>query len=326
MSENLMSSFYEALTKNPREKCRVLSIQSHVVHGYAGNKCSVFPLQLHGFEVDPINSVQFSNHAGTLFENVAYKHVKGQTLNDSQLSDLYEGLKLNDINNYAYILTGYCGNPSFLMKIADIVRDIKKKCPDVVFVCDPVLGDNGRYYTPKELMPIYRDVLVPLANVITPNVFELSELSGETISNESECLRAMDAMHRKGVQTVVVTSGLETATTKFCYGSKIVESGKPPLQYRFDIPILPGMFVGTGDVFSSLLVVWLEKLNGDMKGAIERVIGSLQGILRRTAEPVYASNPGPDYRPDVRELELRLVQSRADLLLPRFPITITKLQ
>lgn len=37
---------------------RVLSIQSHVVHGYAGNKCAVFPLQLHGFDVDFINSVQ----------------------------------------------------------------------------------------------------------------------------------------------------------------------------------------------------------------------------------------------------------------------------
>lgn len=43
---------------------RVLSIQSHVVHGYVGNKCAVFPLQVLGFEVDPINSVQFSNHTG----------------------------------------------------------------------------------------------------------------------------------------------------------------------------------------------------------------------------------------------------------------------
>lgn len=40
------------------------SIQSHVVRGYVGNKCSVFPLQLLGFDVDPVNSVQFSNHTG----------------------------------------------------------------------------------------------------------------------------------------------------------------------------------------------------------------------------------------------------------------------
>lgn len=50
---------------------RVLSIQSHVVHGYVGNKCAVFPLQLHGFDVDPINSVQFSNHAGKTVLSVA---------------------------------------------------------------------------------------------------------------------------------------------------------------------------------------------------------------------------------------------------------------
>lgn len=43
---------------------RVLSIQSHVVHGYVGNKCCVFPLQSLGYDVDPICSVQFSNHTG----------------------------------------------------------------------------------------------------------------------------------------------------------------------------------------------------------------------------------------------------------------------
>ncbi|VDK45317.1 unnamed protein product [Anisakis simplex] len=316
MNDQWINALYEAFTKNPRENSHVLSIQSHVVHGYVGNKCSVFPLQLHGFEVDAINSVQFSNHAGILFENV-----------------------------------GYCGNPSFLMKIADIVKDVRTKNPDVIFICDPVLGDNGRYYAPKELMPIYRDTLIPLANVITPNVFELSlvslsfifaflifcilcctqeiflfELSGESITNEMECLNAIDKMHEKGVETVVVTSGLETETTKFCYGSKITEAGKPPVQYRFDIPIIPGMFVGTGDVFSSLLLVWLEKLDGDLKGAIEKVIGSLQGLLRLTTRDLYASNPGPEFRPDVRELELRMIQSRADLLVPRFQIKTTQLR
>ena len=59
---------------------RVLSIQSHVVSGYVGNKSAAFPLQVQilnicsfilikyfqllGFEVDTINSVQFSNHTG----------------------------------------------------------------------------------------------------------------------------------------------------------------------------------------------------------------------------------------------------------------------
>ena len=43
---------------NATEELRVLSIQSHVVSGYVGNKSATFPLQLLGFEVDAINSVQ----------------------------------------------------------------------------------------------------------------------------------------------------------------------------------------------------------------------------------------------------------------------------
>lgn len=49
-------------------RARTSSIQSHVVRGYVGNKCSVFPLQLLGFDVDPVNSVQFSNHTGEACE------------------------------------------------------------------------------------------------------------------------------------------------------------------------------------------------------------------------------------------------------------------
>lgn len=56
------------------------------------------------------------------------------------------------------------------------------------------------------------------------------------------------------------------------------------IQYRFDIPKLPGMFVGTGDIFTSLLVVWLDKFHGNIKLAIEKVISSIQGLLRRTGE------------------------------------------
>ena len=39
-------------------------------------------------------------------------------------------------------------------------------------VCDPVMGDNGRMYVPAELLPLYREHIVPLADIITPNQFE----------------------------------------------------------------------------------------------------------------------------------------------------------
>ncbi|VDM52347.1 unnamed protein product [Angiostrongylus costaricensis] len=248
----------------------VLSIQSHVVHGYAGNKASVFPLQLNGFEVDPINSVQFSNHAGNVeFLNLPkrYEYVKGQKLTDVELTELYEGLKLNTVNQYSFILTAiYCPN-----------------YPRLLSVCDPVMGDHGKYYVSKELLPIYKEVIVPLADTLTPNAFELGELVGFCITNEEDCLHGMDVIHGLGVTNVVVTSGVVASDgpdTLTCYAS---EKGNIR-RFRFRFPRLRGQFVGTGDVFTSLLIVWLTNCNNDIREAVGHVLGCMQGLIRRTSK------------------------------------------
>ena len=103
---------------------RCLSIQSHVVHGYVGNKCAVFPLQLLGFEVDFINSVQFSNHT-------QYPTVKGQVLQGEELEALVEGLEANNLIKYTHLLTGYIGSESFLRSVLTVLKTVKKHCPKV---------------------------------------------------------------------------------------------------------------------------------------------------------------------------------------------------
>lgn len=94
---------------------------------------------MHGFEIDCINSVQFSNHTG--YEN----GFEGYYLSQNNLIKLYHGLKKNKINNYSYVLTGYCGTEEFLHQISIIVKDIKLNNLKTIYVCDPVLGDNGKY-------------------------------------------------------------------------------------------------------------------------------------------------------------------------------------
>ncbi|KAI1241500.1 hypothetical protein IHE44_0004973 [Lamprotornis superbus] len=166
-------------------ECRVLSIQSHVVRGYVGNKAATFPLQVLGFEVDTVNSVQFSNHTG-------YAHWKGQVLNSDELHELYEGLKLNKVNRYDYVLTGYTRDTSFLAMVVDIVQELKQQNSDLVYVCDPVMGDKwngeGSMYVPKDLLPVYRDKVVPVADIITPNQFEAELLTGRKIYTEKDAL------------------------------------------------------------------------------------------------------------------------------------------
>lgn len=150
----LLSASASVSTKmnvGPSSAGRALTIQSHVVSGYVGNKCAVFPLQLHGFDVDPILSVQFSNHTG-------YGSWKGEVMTGDQLWSLVEGLETNGLlEGYTHLLTGYIGSASMLRTVARLVRKLRAHNPNLVYVCDPVLGDNGKMYVPAELATIYRD-------------------------------------------------------------------------------------------------------------------------------------------------------------------------
>ncbi|KAL5106221.1 Pyridoxal kinase [Taenia crassiceps] len=92
------------------ESKRVLSVQSHVVHGYVGNKSAVFPLQLHNYEVDSVNSVQLSCHTRSPFLTLCpseYVHCSGQVLTQKHLKSIYDSLSQNGSAHYDALLTGY---------------------------------------------------------------------------------------------------------------------------------------------------------------------------------------------------------------------------
>jgi len=176
---------------------RVLSIQSHVVQGHVGNKSAIFPLQLLGFEVDSINSVQFSNHTG-------YPTFKGTVTTGDELWSLVEGLEANGLlDNYTHLLTGYIGSLSCLETIVKVANVLREHNPNITFVCDPVMGDDGRLYCPPDLVPAFRDMVVPLGTLLTPNQFEAETLTGIKISSEADALRACSRLHEMGPQSVV---------------------------------------------------------------------------------------------------------------------------
>jgi len=187
------------MTEGATSSARVLSIQSTVVHGYVGNKSAVFPLQTLGIEVDPINSVQFSNHTG-------YPIFTGHTLDGPQLKELVRGLTENGLIDHTHLLTGYMKSPSILRTVVETLRLLREKNPNTTYFCDPVMGDNGELYVPEELVPVYRDEVVPLATVLTPNQFEAETLTGVTITSDGDAVTAMDRLHAQGVKIVVITS------------------------------------------------------------------------------------------------------------------------
>jgi pyridoxine kinase len=273
----------------------VLSIQSHVVHGHVGNSAAVFPLQLHHYEVDAINSVQFSNHT-------QYKHVRGQRLKEKDLQDLFEGLSLNDLTkNYTHLLTGYIGDVTFLNGIAHVVEELRKKNPKLIYMCDPVLGDDGKLYVPSELVQAYKNVLVPLADIITPNHFEASILTDtnadDIVNGDIDIIDLLDKLHAMGPRTVILTSiPSPNDSLLTLYASRLtpykldtdgngIGNGKKLDRelYKLEFPKIKSFFTGTGDLVASLILANMKE-NSPLPLALERAVASVQHVLKYTAE------------------------------------------
>lgn len=306
----------------------MLSIQSHVVRGYVGNRAATFPLQVLGFEIDAVNSVQFSNHTG-------YAHWKGQVLNADELHEVYEGLKLNNVNKYDYVLTGYTRDKSFLAMVVDIVRELKQQNSRLVYVCDPVMGDKwegeGSMYVPEDLLPVYKEKVVPVADIITPNQFEAEILTGRKIHNQEEALEVMDVLHSMGPDTVVITSSdlssprgsdylivLGSQRIRHPDGSVAVE------RIRMDIHKVDAVFVGTGDLFAAMLLAWTHKHPNNLKMACEKTVSAMHHVLQRTIKSAKAQ-AGEGQKPSPALLELRMVQSKRDIEDPEIVVQATVL-
>jgi len=319
-----------------------------------GNKAAVFPLQLLGFDVDIINSVQFSNHTGYPFG------FEGDVLDGERLEKLVDGMEKNgllhdgsDNGRIGNILTGYIGSESFLRAVVNVVQKLKRLNPNCRYVCDPVLGDMGRFYVPKELVDIYRKEVLPLADIITPNQFEVEQLTGITIQSLDDAQQACDELHDFGVSTVLITSIVFPDKSD---DTIIDEQLKPPSdsigmfasrriqcnthteqpndsdnktteQYILYTPRLEGQFTGTGDVCASLFLGWTaDKSDNDEGGShlaqsLEKLAGAMHSIVKRTASAAKQkssdNSDGKEKAKVVASRELQLIQSRDDILNPK---------
>ncbi|KAK3745097.1 hypothetical protein QZH41_004391, partial [Actinostola sp. cb2023] len=178
--------------------------------------------------------------------------------------------------------TGYVGCKSFLEEVLKVVEHLREANPNLVFVCDPVMGDNGKFYVPEELLPVYRDHLVPRADIATPNQFEAEMLTGIKIETENDAFKAMKVLHDKGTKTVVITSSELKKNMLVALGSSY-RDGKH-VSIRMEIPKLDVTFTGTGDLFTSLLLAWAYKHPNNLQLACEKTMSTVQTILKRTVE------------------------------------------
>jgi pyridoxine kinase len=285
---------------------RVLSIQSAVAFGHVGNSAAVFPLQRIGHEVWPVNTVLFSNHTG-------YGAWRGPVLAGSDVHDVVVGMEERGaLAQVDLVLSGYQGSPEIADVILDAVDRVKAANPRAAYACDPVMGnaDSGCFVDPA-IPPLIRDRVVPRADVVTPNQFELGEIVGADLSRASDVdaiLAAADAARELGPTTVLVTSVAHSGQPADTI-EMIAVSGEGAWSVR--TPRLAFHANGSGDVTAALFSAHLVD-GADPATALARTASSVFDLLVNTL--------------DAGGGELRLVESQAAYAEPRMQFEVHRLR
>ena len=241
----------------------ILSIQSEVVHGHVGQGAARFALERQGHEVWAVPTVLLSNHA-------AWPHVEGQPLEADRLKRLIEGLALNGwLAQCDAVLSGYLGGPEQAVVIAETVSRVKQANPKAIYSLDPVIGDDGRAYVRPGVAEAIARTLLPLADIVTPNAFELTQLSGLPVRNPEE---ARHAIARLGRQIVVATSVPEGADRIGILAGMRSES------WFVSTPRLDIVPKGAGDLFAALFLS-ARLCGADLSDALCRATAPVFHIL-----------------------------------------------
>jgi pyridoxine kinase len=262
----------------------ILSIQSHVSYGYVGNKAAVFPLQSIGFDVSPINTVQFSNHTG-------YGKWQGNIFSADHIMNIAEGIEdIGQANKCEAILSGYMGSREICEVVQKIVKRYRAINPNLLYLCDPVMGGKTCFVKPEVVDFFKRNLL---ADIITPNQYE-AELLSDTRINDIKSLKTVAKhFHENGIKIVVVTGisipELPDALYVFVSDNKkqyIIKTRA----YSFSTPIN-----GTGDLLSALFLGYFLKIK-EIARAMQYSVYFTQKVLENTC--------------DMKETELQVISEK----------------
>lgn len=280
---------------------KVLSIQSAVAYGHVGNSAAVFPMQRLGVEVLPVYTVNFSNHTG-------YGAWRGPLISPDDVRDVLQGIEDRGVfPQIDVVLSGYQGSAGIADVIVETVARVKAANPAAVYACDPVMGNakSGCFVAP-EIPVLLRERVVPAADIITPNQFELGFLTGTEPGSIDSTLASVEAARAMGPGTVLVTSVERPDREPDTIEMLVVDDGGA---WIVQTPLLPMKANGSGDVTAALFTAHF-RATGDAGLALARTASSVYDLLQRTL--------------DSGERELQLVESQEVYANPRMQFDVRR--
>ena len=282
---------------------KILSIQSAVAYGHVGNSAAVFPLQRIGVEVIPVYTVNFSNHTG-------YGSWRGPLIAAEDVRDVLTGVEERGVfPQVDVVLSGYQGGVGIGDVIVDAVRRVKAANPSALYACDPVMGNarSGCFVAP-EIPDLLRERVVPVADIITPNQFELGYLTGTEPSTLESTLASADQARAMGPSTVLVTSVERPDREEGTIEMVVVDDAGA---WIVRTPMLPFKATGSGDVTAALFTAHYRR-TGDAADALARTASSVFDLIETT------------YRSGERELQL--IEAQESYAHPRLQFGVERLR
>lgn len=264
-----------AVQKWDDRRMKILSIQSAVAYGHVGNSAAVFPLQRIGVEALPVYTVNFSNHTG-------YGAWRGPMIDPADVRDVITGIEERGVfSSIDAVLSGYQGGEGIGDVIIDAVARVKAANPNAVYACDPVMGNakSGCFVAPA-IPDLLRDRVVPVADIITPNQFELGYLTGTSPDTLETTLASVDAARAMGPKTVLVTSverpDREEGTIEML---AVDDKGA----WLVTTPHLPIKANGSGDITAALFTAHYLR-TGSAAQALSKTVSSVFDLLQMTLD------------------------------------------
>jgi pyridoxine kinase len=277
---------------------KILSIQSAVAYGHVGNSAAVFPLQRIGADVLPVYTVNFSNHTG-------YDSWRGPLISPDEVRDVILGIEERGVfPQIDVVLSGYQGGVGIGDVIIDAVKRVKAANPSAIYACDPVMGNakSGCFVAP-EIPVLLRDRVVPVADIITPNQFELGYLTGTEPTTLESTLESADLARAMGPSTVLVTSVEQPDREEGTIEMLVVDDAGAWIVRTPRLPFKPN---GSGDVTAALFTAHYRR-TGSASESLERTVSSVFDLVDTT------------YRSGERELQL--VEAQEFYANPRLQFT-----
>lgn len=248
----------------------VITVQSQLVYGHAGNSAAVPPLRALGLRVAEVPTTLLSNAP-------FYSTLRGRMLPADWLAELLQGASERGLPQRARALvSGYFGTVDNGQVFAQWARRVLADNRQLEYWLDPVIGDThtGPYVEPA-LEAVFREQLLPLATVVTPNAFELGRLTGRDALAQDDAIAAARELLQRGPRWVIAHSVQGEP------GQLVTLAVSADAVWRWSSEHLPVDVAGTGDVLLALAMAFV--LRGEpMPMAVSRAIAGVHAALEAT--------------------------------------------